>query len=429
MVDGEYQTFKARDGAYVREHFFGKYPNELPWSPPGPTTTSGASSAAAMIRTRSMRPMPRRRRTRVSPPSSWPRPSRATAWGRPARPEHHPPAEEDGNHLAQAFRDRFNLPVKDEEIEKLPFVKLPKIARIRYMKSSAAWRLGGYLPARDTNVPSRCRCRRCRPSRRCQGWRRGPRDFQHHGLRAHPHALLKDKVIGKRIVPIVPDESRTFGMEGLFRQIGIWNQVGQLYTPQDADQLMFYKEDQEGQILQEGINEAGAMLLDRRRHCLREPRRADDPVLRLLLDVRFAAHHGPHLGGGRPAARGFLIGGTAGRTTLAGEGLQHEDGHSQILAGDGAQLHAYDPTFSLRGRRRSMQDGLRRMVTEQEDVFYYLTVMNENYEHPAMPAGAEADILKGMYQFREGHPPPTHRACNCWARAPSCAKSWPRPSC
>jgi pyruvate dehydrogenase E1 component len=216
------------------------------------------------------------------------------------------------------------------------------------------------------------------------------------------NVMLKDKVIGKRIVPIVVDESRTFGMEGLFRQIGIWNQDGQNYVPQDADQMMFYKETKNGQILQEGINEAGAMAdwiaagTSYSTHGVQMI-----PVyvcysmfgMQRTMDLVWAA--------GDQRARGFLIGGTAGRTTLNGEGLQHEDGHSQVLAGTVPNCITYDPTFAYEVAV-IVQDGLRRMVTEQEDVFYYLTVMNENYEHPAMPADAAPDILKGMYQFRKG---------------------------
>jgi pyruvate dehydrogenase E1 component len=216
------------------------------------------------------------------------------------------------------------------------------------------------------------------------------------------NVMLKDKIIGKRVVPIVVDESRTFGMEGLFRQIGIWNQDGQNYVPQDADQMMFYKETKNGQILQEGINEAGAMAdwiaagTSYSTHGVQMI-----PVyvcysmfgMQRTMDLVWAA--------GDQRARGFLIGGTAGRTTLNGEGLQHEDGHSQILAGTVPNCIAYDPTFAYEVAV-IVQDGLRRMVTEQEDVFYYLTVMNENYEHPAMPEDAAPSILKGMYQFRKG---------------------------
>ena len=214
--------------------------------------------------------------------------------------------------------------------------------------------------------------------------------------------LVKDKEIGRRIVPIVPDESRTFGMEGMFRQLGIWSQVGQLYTPQDAEQLMFYKEEKSGQVLQEGINEAGGMCdwiaagTSYSTH--------DVPMIPFYIfysmfgfqrigDLIWAAAD--------QRARGFLLGGTAGRTTLNGEGLQHEDGHSLLWSSSVPNCISYDPTFNYE-LTVIIHDGLKRMFEQQEDVFYYLTVINENYAHPAMPEGVEADIIKGMYLFKEG---------------------------
>ncbi len=211
-------------------------------------------------------------------------------------------------------------------------------------------------------------------------------------------ALLRDKTIGSRIVPIVADESRTFGMEGMFRQLGIYSQVGQLYRPEDADSLMFYREDKHGQILQEGINEAGAMAswiaaaTSYANH--------GEPMLPFYIyysmfgfqrvgDLAWAA--------GDSRARGFLLGGTAGRTTFNGEGLQHEDGHSHILAGTIPNCVAYDPAYAYEVAV-IVQDGVRRMLSEQEDVYFYVTLMNENYAHPAIPAGAEESILRGMHR-------------------------------
>ena len=218
--------------------------------------------------------------------------------------------------------------------------------------------------------------------------------------------LLRDKAIGKHVVPIVPDESRTFGMEGLFRQFGIFSQVGQLYQPEDAKQLMYYKEDRSGQMLQEGINEAGAMsswIAAATSYSV-----SDTPMIPFYIyysmfgfqrigDLAWAA--------GDSRARGFLVGGTAGRTTLNGEGLQHEDGHSHLLSATIPNCVSYDPTFAHEVAV-IVQDGLRRMYAEQEDVFYYLTVMNENYQHPGMPEGREDEvregIIRGMYLLREG---------------------------
>jgi pyruvate dehydrogenase E1 component len=216
------------------------------------------------------------------------------------------------------------------------------------------------------------------------------------------NTLLRDKAIGKFVVPIVPDESRTFGMEGMFRQLGIFSQVGQLYKPQDADQLMFYREDKSGQMLQEGINEAGAM--SSWIAAATSYSTSNVPMIPFYIyysmfglqrvgDLAWAA--------GDMRCRGFLLGGTAGRTTLNGEGLQHEDGHSHLLAATIPNCVAYDPTFAYEVAV-IIQDGLRRMFKNQEDVYYYITLMNENYSHPAMPDGAEEGIRRGMYLFREG---------------------------
>ena len=216
------------------------------------------------------------------------------------------------------------------------------------------------------------------------------------------NTLLRDKKIGKRVVPIVPDESRTFGMEGMFRQFGIFSRVGQLYTPEDAGQLMFYKEDKNGQLLQEGINELGAMSSWIAAATAYST--SDVPMIPFYIyysmfgfqrvgDLAWAA--------GDLRARGFLLGGTAGRTTLNGEGLQHEDGHSHLFSAVIPNCVSYDPTFAYEVAV-IVADGLRRMYAEQEDVFYYLTLMNENYHHPAMPEGVEEGIVKGLYLFREG---------------------------
>jgi pyruvate dehydrogenase E1 component len=214
------------------------------------------------------------------------------------------------------------------------------------------------------------------------------------------NTLLRDKGIGKRVVPIVPDESRTFGMEGMFRQFGIYSQVGQLYRPEDANQLMFYKEDQKGQILQEGLNEPGAICS----WIAGATSYSSNDVPMIPFYIYYSMFGFQRVGdftwaAGDMRARGFLLGATAGRTTLNGEGLQHEDGHSHILSSVIPNCVSYDPTYSYEVAV-IIQDGLRRMLTEQEDVFYYITLMNENYEHPAMPEGAQEGILKGMYLLR-----------------------------
>jgi len=214
--------------------------------------------------------------------------------------------------------------------------------------------------------------------------------------------LARDKAVGRYVVPIVADEARTFGMEGMFRQIGIYSPRGQLYEPQDADQLMFYKEDKKGQILQEGINEAGAMSS----WLAAGTAYANHGINMIPFYIYYSMFGFQRIGdlawaAGDLQARGFLIGGTSGRTTLAGEGLQHQDGHSQIFAQFIPNCVSYDPTFSYE-LAVIVQDGLRRMVQEQEHVFYYITTLNENYRHPAMPEGAQDGILKGMYLFKKG---------------------------
>ena len=301
------------------------------------------------------------------------------------------------------FRDRFSIPVSDEDLEKLPFVTFPEGSpELEYMRN-ARQKLGGYLPQRRSTSDESLVIPELGAFdsflKATEEGREISTTMAFVRILGH---LLKDKNLKDRIVPIVPDESRTFGMEGLFRQLGIWNQEGQKYLPQDHEQLMFYKESKTGQVLQEGINEAGAMCdwiaaaTSYSTHNL--------PMIPFYIlysmfgfqrigDLCWAA--------GDMRARGFILGGTAGRTTLNGEGLQHEDGHSLLLSSTVPNCVSYDPTFSYE-LAVIMQDGLRRMYREQEDVYYYITVMNENYAHPAMPAGAEADILKGLYLFQAG---------------------------
>ena len=300
--------------------------------------------------------------------------------------------------------------------EDTPEIEVPAASAAR--RSAATCRSAG---ARPTALP-------CRRSTTFERVLKSTEDREISTTQAFVHilqTLLRDKNIGPHVVPIVPDESRTFGMEGLFRQLGIWNQLGQLYTPHDADQLMFYREDKAGQILQEGINEPGGMCdwiaaaTSYSTHGM--------PMIPFYIfysmfgfqrvgDLAWAA--------GDMRARGFLLGGTSGRTTLNGEGLQHEDGHSHILAR--RRSRTASPTTRPSATRSAViiQDGLRRMVAEQEDVYYYLTLMNENYAQPAMPRGRGAED-------HQGHVPaagaatrkPRRRACSCSASARSCAKS------
>jgi pyruvate dehydrogenase E1 component len=296
------------------------------------------------------------------------------------------------------FRDRFNIPLTDAQVESLNFYRPSEDSlEMKYLKERVK-AMGSVLarkPAKQAlPVPG---------LDAFDTLLKGTEGREISTTMAFVRLLgilVKDQHIGKRIVPIVPDESRTFGMDGLFRQIGIFSQVGQLYTPQDADQLLFYKEDKHGQILQEGINEAGAMSS----WIAAATAYANHGVATIPFYIYYSMFGFQRIGdlawaAGDMLARGFMLGGTAGRTTLNGEGLQHQDGHSHLQAAMIPNCVSYDPAFAYE-LAVIIHDGMRRMYVNQENVFYYITVMNENYAHPAMPKGAEADIVKGMYLFR-----------------------------
>ena len=401
-VDGDYQTFKSKDGAYVREHFFNT--PELKamvatWSDDDiwrlnrgghdPHKVYAAYQAAV---------------THTGQPTViLPKTIKGYGMGESGEAQNITHQQKKmGTTSIKAFRDRFKLPITDAELEQLPYLKFAEDSpELKYMREHRQ-ELGGYLPQRRRRVEPLAIPPLSAFDALLKASGAGREFSTTMAFVRILNTLLRDKVLGKRIVPIVPDESRTFGMEGMFRQFGIWNQQGQGYVPQDADQLMFYKESKDGQILQEGINEAGAMA-DWMAAATSYSTHGVQMIpfyifysmfgLQRTMDLCWAA--------GDSRSRGFLVGGTAGRTTLNGEGLQHEDGHSHILSATIPNCISYDPTFAYEVAV-IVQDGLRRMVAEQEDVFYYLTVMNENYEHPDMPAGVEADILKGMYLFRRG---------------------------
>jgi pyruvate dehydrogenase E1 component len=401
-VDGDYQTFKSKDGAYVREHFF------------------NTPELKAMVATWSDDDIWRLNRGGHDPHKVYAAYQAAvTHTGQPtvilaktikgygmgesgeAQNITHQ-QKKMGTVSLKAFRDRFHLPVSDEQLEELPYLKFAEDSpELKYMREHRQ-ALGGYLPQRRRKVEPLPVPALTAFDALLKATGAGREISTTMAFVRILNTLLRDKALGKRVVPIVPDESRTFGMEGMFRQFGIWNQQGQTYVPQDADQLMFYKESKDGQILQEGINEAGAMadwIAAATSYSTHGVQMLPFYIfysmfgLQRTMDLCWAA--------GDSRARGFLVGGTAGRTTLNGEGLQHEDGHSHILSATIPNCVSYDPTFAYEVAV-IVQDGLRRMVAEQEDVFYYLTVMNENYEHPEMPAGVEKDILKGMYLFQRG---------------------------
>ncbi len=401
-VDGEYQNFKANDGAFVREHFFGRYPE---------TAEMVANMSDADI-WRLNRGGHDSRKVYAAYQNAVSQNGRPTVILAKTVKGFGMGAAGEGQNIAhqqkkldiealKVFRDRFNIPVADKDIDQVPYCLPPKDSpEIEYLQERRK-SLGGYLPTRR----AKSKALEVPPLEVFKTQLDGSGEREISTTMAFVRmltALTRDKQIGKNIVPIVPDEARTFGMEGMFRQIGIYASEGQLYTPQDADQLMYYREDKKGQILEEGINEAGAFCswaaagTSYSNH--------DTPMIPFYIyysmfgfqrigDFIWAA--------GDMQSRGFLMGGTAGRTTLAGEGLQHQDGHSLVHASTVPNCRAYDPTYAYE-LAVIVQDGLRRMMGEQENVFYYITCMNENYVHPAMPAGVEDGILRGMYLLQVG---------------------------
>jgi pyruvate dehydrogenase E1 component len=400
-VDGEYQTFKSKDGAYVREYFFNT--PELKamvadWSDKDiwdlnrgghdPHKVYAAYHAAV--------------NHAGQPTVILAKTIKGYGMGVAGEAQNITHQQKKMNVDAiRRFRDRFVIPVADDKLEDVPYVRFAEGSpELEYMRARRM-ELGGYLPARRRKadalaVPDLALFERFLKStdeREISTTMAFVQILQ---------TLLRDKALAKHIVPIVPDESRTFGMEGLFRQLAIWNQLGQLYTPEDKDQLMFYKEDKHGQILQEGINEAGAMC-DWMAAATSYSTHGVPMIPFYIFYSMFGFQRVGDLAwaAGDMRARGFLLGGTAGRTTLNGEGLQHEDGHSHVLSATVPNCISYDPTFAYE-LAVIIQDGLRRMYAEQQDVYYYLTVMNENYRHPAMPEGAAPSIIKGMYLFQAG---------------------------
>lgn len=400
-VDGEYQNFKARDGAYVREHFFGKYPELLEmvanmsdddiWR----LNRGGhdpykvyAAYAAAVKHT-------------GQPTVILAKTIKGYGMGEAGEAQNITHQQKKmGTTSLKAFRNRFGLDIPDDKIDEVPYLTFAEDSQeFKYLRDRRQ-ALGGPFHRRKSKaqplpVP---------PLSAFEALLKASGDgHESSTTMAYVrilNVLVKDKQIGRHIVPIVADESRTFGMEGMFRQLGIWSSVGQLYTPQDAEQLMFYKEDKHGQILQEGICEAGAMS-----SWIAAATSYSTHGIQMIPFFIFYSMFGFQRIGdlawaaGDMRCRGFLLGGTAGRTTLNGEGLQHEDGHSHIVASTIPNCVSYDPTFAYE-LAVIIQDGLRRMYQEQEDIFYYITVMNENYPHPEMPPGAEQNIIKGMYRLQ-----------------------------
>ncbi len=402
-VDGEYQNFKARDGAYVREHFFGKYPELLEmvanmsdddiWR----LNRGGhdpykvyAAYASAVKHT-------------GQPTVILAKTIKGYGMGESGEAQNITHQQKKmGTISLKAFRNRFGLDIPDDTIDDVPYLTFAKDSPEFVYLQERRQSLGGAFHHRKSSAQPLQVPPLSAFESLLKASGEGRESSTTMAFVRILNILVKDKQIGKHVVPIVADESRTFGMEGMFRQLGIWSSMGQLYTPQDADQLMYYKEDKHGQILQEGICEAGAMS-----SWIAAATAYSTHGIQMIPFFIFYSMFGFQRIGdlawaaGDMRCRGFLLGGTAGRTTLNGEGLQHEDGHSHVVASTIPNCVAYDPAFAYE-LAVIVQDGLRRMYQDQQDVYYYITVMNENYTHPAMPAGVEQAILKGMYLFRDG---------------------------
>ena len=401
-VDGDYQTFKSRDGAYVREHFFGRDPRLL-------ELVKDMSDEEVWLLNRGGHDQQKVYAAYRAAAEHTGQPTVILAktvkgYGMGVSGEgqmitHQ--AKKMTEDALLAFRDRFELPLTDEQVRAAEFYKPPADApEMEFLRERRA-ALGGHLPSRrlraePLEVPG---------LEIFQSQLDGTGERENSTTMAFVRilaALLRDKAIARRIVPIIPDESRTFGMEGMFRQIGIYAPGGQLYQPQDSEQLMFYKEDAHGQILEEGITEAGSVSS----WIAAGTSYSAHDVQMIPFYIYYSMFGYQRVGdliwaAGDSRTRGFMLGGTAGRTTLNGEGLQHADGHSHVLFSVVPNCRAYDPAFGYEVAV-IIQAGLREMVAEQQDVFYYLTLMNENYTHPAMQPGTEEGILRGMYLLRAG---------------------------
>jgi pyruvate dehydrogenase E1 component len=401
-VDGEYQAYKAKGGAYTREHFFGKYPetrdmvadmsDEDIWrlnrGGHDPHKVYAAYAEAVEYTGR--------------PTVILAKTVKGYGMGEAGEGQNITHSQKKmGEDALKAFRDRFNIPISDDDIAETPFYKFPEDSdEMQYMRNSRE-QLGGYMPVRSDSAEPLI----------IPGLEVFDALLKDSGEREISttmafvrmlSSLARDKNIGNNIVPIVPDEARTFGMEGMFRQLGIYSFKGQLYEPMDSDQVMYYREDIKGQILEEGINEAGAMSS----WIAAGSAYSAHGVSMIPFYIYYSMFGFQRIGdlawaAGDMQVRGFLMGGTAGRTTLAGEGLQHQDGHSLVVAGTIPNCVSYDPTFAYE-LAVIIHSGLKRMYQLKENVFYYISVMNENYRQPALPKGSEEGIIKGIYCLEEG---------------------------
>src|SRR6266853_4632837 len=403
-VDGEYQNYKANDGAYVRKHFFGKYPQLLErvsrmtdediWrlnrGGHDPHKIYAAYAAAT--------------RHSGQPTVILAKTVKGYGMGKigeAKNPTHQ--LKKLDTEAVREFRDRFRIPIPDDRLAELPLYRPDQNSpEIKYLHERRR-ALGGYLPQRRRMASEAMKAPPLETfSAILEPTAEGREISTTQAFVRFLTQLVRDKTLGPRVVPIIPDEARTFGMEGMFRQLGIFSQQGQLYEPVDRDQVMYYREDKAGQILEEGINEAGAMSS----WIAAATSYSSNDRIMLPFYIFYSMFGFQRVGdlawaAGDMQARGFLLGGTSGRTTLNGEGLQHQDGHSHVLASVVPNCVCYDPTFAHEVAV-ILRDGVRRMVEEQENVWYYVTLLNENYPQPGLLRGQEAGILKGMYRLREG---------------------------
>ncbi|WP_367065100.1 pyruvate dehydrogenase (acetyl-transferring), homodimeric type [Oryzisolibacter sp. LB2S] len=405
-LDGDYQTYRAMDGAYIRKHFFGKYPEtlklvehlsddeiwELRRGGHEPEKVYAAFHAA--------------NEHKGQPTVLLVKTVKGYGMGKAGEAKNtvHQTKKLDDEDI-RYIRDRFNIPIPDSELDKLPYYKpaddTPEMKYLHERRKA----LGGYLPHRRTHADESFTVPALETFKAIlEPTAEGREISTTQAYVRFLTQLLRDKALGPRVVPILVDEARTFGMEGLFRQIGIYNPLGQQYTPVDRDQVMYYKEQENGQILQEGINEAGGMCS----WIAAATSYSTNNRIMIPFFVYYSMFGFQRFGdfawaAGDMQARGFILGGTSGRTTLNGEGLQHEDGHSHILSATIPNCVSYDPTFAHEVAV-IMHRGLKRMVEKQENVFYYITLLNENYAMPGLAAGTEEQILKGMYQCKAGAP-------------------------
>ena len=402
VVDGEYQNYKAKDGAYVRKHFFGKYP-ELLDMVSDMTDEDIWHLSRGGHDPRKIYAAYKQAVDHVGQPTViLAKTVKGYGLGQAGEGQNttHQQKKMELEHMKR-FRDRFNIPIPDDEIEQIPYIKLDDDSAEKKYLLERRKELGGFIPKRNHNAPAL----EIPPLSIFDAVLKDSGDRELSTTMAFVRvltALIRDKKIGKNIVPIVPDEARTFGMEGLFRSIGIYSSSGQKYEPEDSGKVMWYREDTKGQILEEGINEAGAMS----EWISAATAYSNYNVNMVPFYIYYSMFGFQRVGdlcwlAGDIQAKGFLLGGTAGRTTLNGEGLQHQDGHSLILANTIPNCISYDPTYAYE-MAVIVHEGMRRMYEKQEGVFYYITAMNENYTHPAMPEGSEEGIIKGLYQLKSG---------------------------